>query len=52
METEKGREFEKYVEERLRRLYPGYACMCQKSSKTTRRRPDCFCVLKKKRGEK
>jgi hypothetical protein len=42
------RDFEKYVEKRMGKLYSGYKCVCQKSSETTGRRPDCFCVARKK----
>ena len=51
MANTEWRDFEKYIEKRLEKLYPGYKCVCQKPSKTTRRRPDCFCVLSKK-GER
>jgi hypothetical protein len=49
MPNTEWRDFEKYVEKRLEKLYSGYKCVCQKPSRTTRRRPDCFCVERKKK---
>lgn len=43
MTDSEWRDFEKYVEKRLGRLYPGYKCYSQKPSKTTKRRPDSAC---------